>query len=353
MNRLFFFAALLAITVFASLPSCKVQEPRRLVAFYNLENLFDTINTPGVRDREFTPESDKNWNTGRYEQKLRNMASVIVAMADSQDLDAPAVVGLCEMENRDVLEDLVNSGELKDFDYRIVHEDSPDRRGIDVALIYRPEYFQVSQYHSVPLKIYDDDGDRIYTRDQLVVSGELDGEAMHFIVNHWPSRYGGQERSAPFRDDAARLSRSIVDSLSRSNPDDAIILMGDLNDDPDNESVRHHLRAGVKPQPPESDSLFNATAPLFFEGEGTLCYRGVWNMFDQMIVTPNLLEEENGHYYLEKTGVFDSEFLRQQEGDYTGYPFRTYVGDWYHGGYSDHFPSYVILRKKKSGYFMR
>ncbi|MFW5889956.1 MAG: endonuclease/exonuclease/phosphatase family protein, partial [Marinilabiliaceae bacterium] len=168
--------------------SCATEEKRYQVAFYNLENLFDTIDTRGVWDTEFTPEGEKEWDTRRYEKKLNNMASVIYSMAE--EVESPAIVGLCEMENRDVLEDLVNTSPLNDFDYRIVHEDSPDRRGIDVALIYRPELFRVNNSQSVPLIIEDENGERIYTRDQLVVSGLLDGEEIHFVVNHWPSRYG-------------------------------------------------------------------------------------------------------------------------------------------------------------------
>lgn len=352
MNRSFFFPGVILIIAFLSV-SCATEEVRHQVAFYNLENLFDTIDTRGVRDTEFTPDGDKEWDTRRYQKKLNHMASVIVEMAEEEQFDAPAIVGLCEMENRDVLEDLVNTSPLDNFNYRIVHEDSPDRRGIDVALIYRPEYFEVEHFHPVPLMIENEDGDRIYTRDQLVVSGRLDGEEIHFVVNHWPSRYGGRERSKPFRREAARLSRSIVDSIQDKRPPADVIVMGDLNDDPDNTSVQDDLKAGVTPQPAESDSLYNPLASPFFEGKGTLCYRGVWNMFDQLILTPGLLQEKTGSLYFEKAGVFDEEFLRQQEGDYKGYPYRTFVGDWYHGGYSDHFPAYVILKKEEKKLFFR
>ena len=352
MNRPLFYTGIVLIIVFLSV-SCTTEEVRYQVAFYNLENLFDTIDTRGVRDTEFTPDGDKEWDTQRYEKKLNNMASVIVDLAEAEEMEAPAIVGLCEMENREVLEDLVNTSPLNDFDYRIVHVNSPDRRGIDVALIYRSEYFDVEHVHPVPLMIENEDGERIYTRDQLVVSGLLDGEEVHFIVNHWPSRYGGRERSEPFRRAAARLSRSIVDSIQDHHARADVVVMGDLNDDPDNASVQDHLKAGVTPQPVESDSLYNSFAPLFFEGRGTLCYRGVWNMFDQLILTPGLLHDTNGSLYFEKAGVFDEEFLRQQEGDYDGYPFRTFVGDWYHGGYSDHFPAYIILKKEKKKFFLR
>ena len=346
MDRLFFLLIVISVSISLSFPSCKVQRSQKIVAFYNLENLFDTINTFGIRDKEFTPEGKKSWNSMRYAQKLQNMSFVISSMGDLEGTGSPAVVGLCEMENLDVLQDLVDTKLLSKYNYQIVHEDSPDKRGIDVALIYRPEYFSIDTFQSVPLLIYNDEGRRIYSRNQLVVSGDLDGERFHFIVNHWPSRYGGKERSIPFRNEAARLSRFLVDSINAAEPNARIVLMGDLNDDPVDESVKHHLRAGVAPRPLDNDSLFNATASLFFDGQGTLCYRGVWNMFDQIIITPNLLKKENNTHHLTKTGVFDEAFLRQQEGDYKGYPHRTYVGNWYHGGYSDHFPSYIILKKK-------
>ncbi|MFW6389433.1 MAG: endonuclease/exonuclease/phosphatase family protein [Marinilabiliaceae bacterium] len=349
MDRVLIYTGMILMVSLLSV-SCTTEEKRYQVAFYNLENLFDTIDTRGVRDTEFTPEGDKEWDTRRYEKKLNNMASVIYSMAE--EVEAPAIVGLCEMENRDVLEDLVNTSPLNDFDYRIVHEDSPDRRGIDVALIYRPELFRVNDSQSVPLIIEDENGERIYTRDQLVVSGLLDGEEIHFVVNHWPSRYGGRERSEPFRRAAARLSRSIVDSIQEIDDGADVVVMGDLNDDPDDASVQDYLKAGVMPQPLESDSLYNPLASMFFEGKGTLCYRGVWNMFDQIILTPGLLHEQKGSLCFEEAGVFDEEFLRQQEGDYKGYPFRTFVGDWYHGGYSDHFPSWVVLEKEKKGFFL-
>mgnify|MGYP006282999445 CR=1 FL=1 len=328
--------------------SCKPEfseTSRYQIAFYNLENLFDTIDTRDVRDTEFTPGSEKQWNSGKYERKVANMARVIKDVGEAEDFEAPSVVGLCEMENRDVLEDLVGTPALDDYGYRIVHENSPDRRGIDVALIYRPDLFKMDDYRAVPLIIEDESGERIYTRHQLLVSGRLGGEEIHFIVNHWPSRYGGEEQSRPFRKAAARLSRSIVDSIRSEKPDAHIIVMGDLNDDPDNASVKDILKAGVGPQSAESDSLYNALAPLFFQGKGTLCYRDVWNMFDQLILTPGLLKKEKGKLFFEKAGILDHEYLRQQEGDYDGYPFRTFVGDWYHGGYSDHFPSYVVLKR--------
>ncbi|PRZ00912.1 Endonuclease/Exonuclease/phosphatase family protein [Marinilabilia salmonicolor] len=344
MNNLMKGLLLLLVTIVFL--SCQLDENKRVVGFYNLENLFDTIDAPDVRDEEFTPGSEKQWDANRYERKLQNMAAVISGIGAAEGVDAPAVMGLCEMENRGVLEDLVVTDRLKAFNYEIIHKDSPDNRGIDVALIFRPDFFKPESYRAVPLFIEDEEGERLFTRDQLVVTGTFDGDRLHFIVNHWPSRYGGKERSIPLRNAAAELTRSLVDSIKGLDADARVIIMGDLNDDPVDVSVKKYLRAGVTSQDVKSDSLFNATAPLFFQGRGTLCYRDFWNLFDQIIVTPNLMDANSGKHHIVKTEIYDKQYLRQQEGDYSGYPFRTFVGDWYHGGYSDHFSSYVVLKQK-------
>ncbi|WP_430814691.1 endonuclease/exonuclease/phosphatase family protein [Carboxylicivirga sp. RSCT41] len=314
-----------------------------VIGFYNLENLFDTIDAPEVRDEEFTPDGKKAWNTQRYEDKLAKMSSIISVLGDTVANPGPAVMGLCEVENRGVLEDLINHPNLKAYNYQIVHQDSPDKRGIDVALLYRPNYFKVDNVDALPLYIYDqEDGDRIYTRDQLLVTGRIRDEHFHIIVNHWPSRYGGEERSRPSRKAAAQLTRSVVDSLLTINKDANIIVMGDLNDDPHNVSVKDELRAVVKSELSDAD-LYNPLAEQHKPGVGTLCYRGNWNMFDQLIISQNLLNKTTGLRY-QNAFVYDAEQLRQQqEGKYNGYPFRTYVGNRYFGGYSDHFPVFIVL----------
>jgi predicted extracellular nuclease len=345
MNKLFLWLIVVTGIVLFAIPACQSPAEKKVIGFYNLENLFDTIDAPGVRDEEFTPQRKKKWDANRYQRKLQNMASVIAGIGATEEVGAPTVMGLCEMENLQVLQDLVTTDRLKVYNYQIIHQDSPDQRGIDVALIYRPEYFKPDSYSAVPLIVMGRDGERRYTRDQLIVTGDLDGDRLHFIVNHWPSRYGGKERSISLRNAAGELSRSLVDSIRSENPDARIVVMGDLNDDPVDESVKKYLKAGVTSQKVGSDSLFNATAPLFFKGRGTLCYRDFWNLFDQIIVTPNLMKKSSGKHHIVKTEIYDKQYLRQQEGDYSGYPFRTFVGDWYHGGYSDHFSSYIVLKK--------
>jgi len=321
------------------------EDAKAVVGFYNLENLFDTINAEGVFDEEFTPEGRKNWNTNRYQRKKEMLASVIKGIGDTTKVNGPAVMGLCEVENIQVIEDLLGNDHLGAINYKIVHQDAPDKRGIDVALIYQPDLFKLETYKAIPLLIYDEnDGERIYTRDQLLVSGLLLGERTHFIVNHWPSRYGGEERSRPHRNSAAKLSRSIIDSLQAIEPMANVILMGDLNDDPNNVSVKELLRAVVKGEMKEGD-LYNPLAEQHKAGVGTLCYRGFWNMFDQMVITPSLMNGQNGLSY-KGAHIYTNSKMKVKAGDYAGYPFRTYVGNNYHGGYSDHFPVYIVLDKK-------
>lgn len=315
-----------------------------VIAFYNVENLFDTINTEGVQDEDFTPDGLNKWNSERYVEKIGRLAGIISRLgADDGIPGGPAVIGLSEIENRSVLEDLAAHPLLAPAAYRIIHFDSPDLRGIDVGLLYQPRYFEPSGAVSAELPLYDDDGSRIYTRDQLVVSGQFDGNEMHFIVNHWPSRSGGEEASRLRRNAAAALTRSLTDSILSINPEAKIIIMGDLNDDPVNESVKDILRAGDSVDDLGPGDLFNCMFPMFKKGAGSLAYNGVWNLFDQIIVSQGLLENDYSSYGYYAARVYNKEILTQKDGQYKGYPLRTYVGTTYQGGYSDHFPVYIIL----------
>jgi hypothetical protein len=318
-----------------------------IVAFYNLENLFDTIDTPDVRDFEFTPAGPKKWTGKRYWHKINQMADVISKLGTHENIPGPAVIGLSEMENRAVLEDLIATPQLAPFNYKIVHYDSPDKRGVDVALLYRPRYFHLTNSRSVPLIINNEEGRRIFTRDQLVVSGMFDGEPMHFIVNHWPSRWGGEKGSSPLREAAARLSRALVDSIADIDKNAKVIVMGDLNDDPINKSVYEVLNARENPRKLKQDQLFNATGKLYKEGIGSLAYRGKWNLFDQIIMTQSFLNKRDGGYQYRSTRIYNESYIQVQEGSYKGYPFRSFVGNNYQGGYSDHFPVYVVLVKRE------
>jgi hypothetical protein len=314
-----------------------------LVGFYNLENLFDTINDVGfLVSEEYTPEGPNKWTSQRYHDKLKNMAYVISKIGTETSPDGVAILGVSELENRHVLEDLVKEPSIKDRNYQIVHYDSPDLRGVDVALLYQPKYFQVTNSRSLRLYMADTS---FKTRDQLVVSGLLDGEMISVVVNHWPSRSGGERASRPKRNAAGDLSRHIVDSLLTINKNAKIFVMGDLNDDPINPSVKDHLRTKGKQADLQAGDMFNPMLKMYKDGIGSLAYRDTWNLFDQIIISQGLLGEDKSTFKFLHARVFNKDFLKQQEGAYTGYPLRTFAGGVYMNGYSDHFPVYVTLIK--------
>jgi hypothetical protein len=256
----------------------------------------------------------------------------------------PAIIGLCEIENRIVLEDLVKTEPLKSKNYQIVHYDGPDRRGVDVALLYQPTYFKVTNSKSYRLVI--PERDDFFTRDQLMVSGEFQGEMMHFIVNHWPSRSGGESRSRPSRNAAAGLSRSIVDSIQAADPKAKIIHMGDLNDNPDNESVLNILRSKPSNVKMDEGDMFNPFFDMYKKGIGTLAYQDTWSLFDIISVSQPLIEKDFTSYRFYRSFVFNKPLLQQQTGRFKGYPFRSFAGGQYLGGFSDHFPTYILLVKE-------
>lgn len=311
------------------------------VAFYNLENLFDTINDPKTNDSEFTPEGSNQWTWDRYQSKLARMASVITQIGDDFIKGGPTVIGFSEVENRRVLEDLILTDALKDAGYSIVHYDSPDRRGVDVALFFKKKDFRLVHTASVRMEMPGQPG--FYTRDQLVVSGIVDGDTLSVVVNHWPSR-GNDE---PYRIAAATTTRKIADSLFQRNVNANILIMGDLNDDPVDISVNQVLGAQGKESKVKPKGLFNPMWKMYKDGIGSLAYKDSWNLFDQIIVSEPLIREANTSWKLYRSRVFNRPFLIQQEGQYAGYPFRTFAGGAYAGGYSDHLPVYVILVKEK------
>ena len=340
------------LVLFCSLQSVKAQQQVRagLIAFYNLENLFDTLDTPGVLDEEFTPEGPNKWTGTRYMEKLDNMAMAISRIGEDDGWSGgPAVLGVSEIENRSVLEDLAAHPLLRESNYQIVHYDSPDRRGVDVALMYRPRFFSVTASASPSLPLINDEGEPVYTRDQLVVSGIFDGEPMHFIVGHWPSRSGGELTTRPRRNAAAALSRRLVDSLLTIDSNAKVFVMGDLNDDPVDESLRKYLRASGNPERLKEGEMFNTMFPLFKRGIGSLNYRDGMNLFDQIVVTSSLLGSDYSTYRFRHARVFNPPFLIQKDGQYKGYPLRSFVGTVWQGGFSDHFPVYVVIVRSSTG----
>ena len=317
----------------------------RAVAFYNVENLFDTENDSLTLDDDRTPEGKDGWTQERYEQKVANIAKVLSQIGTVTTQTSPDIIGLCEIENKKVLEDLVSHPNLQKMNYGIVHFDSPDERGIDVAFIYKRAVFLPTSFQSRRLLLQNVDGERDYTRDQLVVGGLLDDEQIYCIVNHWPSRSGGVARSKPKRLAAAKLNKRIIDSILEIDQSAKIISMGDLNDDPINDSHRKILKTNGNQKNLEENDLFNPMEKLFSKGIGSLAYRDKWNLFDQIYFTANLLEKEGGSYRFWKANVFTATYLFSKKGKYKGYPFRTYAGGNYTGGYSDHFPVYMHLIK--------
>ena len=316
------------------------------MAFYNVENLFDTKNDSLVFDDERTPNGSYRWTRDKYAKKVTAIARVISQIGAKKTGSSPDIIGLCEVENATVVQHLIQDSQLEDNDYGIVHFDSPDERGIDVALLYKKAAFLPTSAKSQRLLLFDAEGFRDYTRDQLIVGGLLDQEQFYFIVNHWPSRSGGESRSKPFRMEAARLNRKILDSIWHLDPTAKIIEMGDFNDDPTSDSIKKVLKTTATPRSLDSTRLFNPMENLFRKGLGTLAYRDRWNMFDQLLLSQNLTGEPSERYSFWKAGVYHPDYLKNNIGKYKGYPFRTYVGTTYQGGFADHFPVYQYLLRK-------
>jgi predicted extracellular nuclease len=312
------------------------------IAFYNVENLFNTTHDEGKKDEEYLPTSEKQWDKEKYEQKQKNLAKVISQLGDA---DGPEILGLCEVENLEVLEDLIKQKALKSEKYGIVHFESGDYRGIDNALIYKKKAFQVT--NSRVFKI-DFPGGGYTSRDILLVSGLMGGDEIHFLVNHFPSRRGGQAKSEPKRVLVATKLREVVESLMKVNPNAKIVIMGDFNDETTDKSIQQVLMAKGKNFDASKGELYNAMANLDNEGHGSYNYKDNWQMLDQIIMSPNMFEAKSGWDYIYKSSaVYSEDYLRQTEpAKYRGYPNRTFAGRKYLGGYSDHFPVYIKIEKK-------
>jgi len=315
------------------------------IIFYNVENLFDTEDDPLTDDNEFTPDSEKSWDHDKYGKKLKDIARVLSSVNSS---DLPEIIGLCEIENRKVLEELVNIRSLRKGNYSIVHSESPDNRGIDVALLYRADEFSVHESESVPV-IFPFDSS-MTTRDILYVTGkEKDGESFYFFVNHWSSRGQGEKETEPKRIYAAVTLRKKIDALMNRDPHAKIVIMGDFNDEPTNRSIFEMLIANNKRKNASERELYNLMYDLHnIDNAGTYFYRGNWNMLDQLIVSQSLLREKTGYH----TGFDSGKILKQQwmlyhDQQFDEYvPNKTYGGPEYYGGISDHLPVYVTLVKE-------
>ncbi len=319
------------------------------VGFYNLENLFDTLDTPDKNDSEFLPNGNYHWTADKYAQKQANMAKVVSQLGTELNPDGVGILGVAEIENRIVLEDLVKQPALAARNYQIVHHDSPDERGIDCAFLYQEKYFHLLGSKAFKVDLSDPrSGGFDKTRDVVYMAGILPGgDTLHLMVGHWPSRRGGESASAWARGAAAATCRSVVDSLQKINPMAKIFVMGDLNDDPTSPSLVEVLRGRENSQKMKKSDMYNPTIEPYKTGGGTLAYRDAWNLFDQMLTSKGLVSERVGGWQFYKFIVFRRDWLLATEGQYKGYPFRTFDGDLFINGYSDHLPVYSFLLKKK------
>ncbi len=305
------------------------------IAFYNLENLFDAQDNPDTLDNDFTPKGFKRWTPKRYRKKVSNLAHTIVRIGMESTERPPTLVGIAEVENAKVIEDLIETGPLKKINYGYVHYDSPDERGIDTGLLYNKDYFVVLFSEPIPLMVYNGEGVRDTTRDILYVHGKLNGEPAHVFVNHWPSRRDGDVKTEYKRLEAAKTLRRKMDEIQATYKDPNYIIMGDFNDNPDSKSIQTLLN---------DSGLYNPMEKLGSPYRGSANYRRSWSMFDQIIVSHNFFNFEKGTHSFAHANIFDEHTLMERKGKYKGNPYRTYVGRKYIGGYSDHFPVYVQLK---------
>lgn len=338
------------------------------VAFYNVENLFDTLHDAGKNDYEYLPDGKNAWGKMKYEAKLHNMARVISELCTDKIPAGPAVIGLSEVENRSALNDLVRQPAIAGRNYQVVHVDGPDRRGVDCAFLYNPRQFQLESHMLVPyyykseeqpdvdFGFYADNDGRVraygelrgdtthITRGFLVMTGRLAGERMHFIVCHWPSRAAGSEA----RERGGEQVRQLKEALLKQDPGSKVVIMGDMNDDPNDKSMRQALGCKHKAADARRDNdLFNPWwHTLYKVGQGTLFYDGKWNLFDQIVFTGNCLGDDRSSLKYFKHEIFVRDYLFQQEGRYKGNPLRTHAGGVWLNGYSDHLPVYVYFVKQ-------
>lgn len=347
-NTFFSFFFLLFLSFLGTSQNKSKQYKIRTLAFYNLENLFDTINNPNKND-EASPMMQLKVNRSKvYWDKIDKLASVLSKIGVDKTKTSPAIIGVCEIENKAVLEDLVNSKHLKKMNYDIIHYESPDKRGIDVALLYQRKYFNPINHESFTPNIFKD-GYRVYTRDQLLVSGYLDDELIHVIVNHWPSRRGGEAESRRLREKAAYQNIKILEKIKESDANAKVFIMGDFNDDPINSSFKKVLQTKSKKKNLNTGDLFNPYEEMFKKGLNTLVHRDKINLFDQIVVTSALLNKKKkdfSSYKMYDAMIFNKRFLTTKKGPYKGYPFRSFSRGKYIGGYSDHYPVYLYLIKE-------
>lgn len=314
-----------------------VQEHLHTFAFYNTENFFDIFDDAQTQDNDFLPKSNKRWTAKRYKNKLRKLSYTIANIGRKETGKHPALIGLAEVENAAVILDLIQNKHLQNCNYKFVHYNSKDERGIDVALVYDASVFQVLTSEKYEVELRNDAGLPDYTRDILLVSGNFNHEKIHVIVNHWSSRRDGEKETEHKRLAAANKVAEIISAIKINNPEAKIIIIGDFNDTPTNNSIKYLV---------DAYSLFNPMEQLMSFSRGTTRHFMQWYLFDQILFSTGFLTQTGDGLKFVKADIFDEDFLKLFNGKYKGSPYRTYIGKKYKGGYSDHFPVYAILKTK-------
>jgi len=344
MQKKYYLPAFLIFLLTAFTACAQSSTEKCAVAFYNLENLFDPADDPARHDEDFTPSGVNHYTREIYQQKLHNMATVLSKIAVDKIPEGPALYGLAEIENEQVLLDLVSQPELSRRNLKIVHFESPDTRGIDVALLYHPGRFRLLTATAVPVDITEK-GRKEYTRDILLTKGLLGTDTVYIMVCHWPSRRGGEASSRWKRNKAAGICRKIADSIFAANMATPVIIMGDMNDDPVSESITKVIGARSKEKEIRPGSFFNPWVKYYRRGTGTLSFNDSWNLFDQIILSYSFVDRASKGWKFTSAEIFDRAFLKTSFGKYKGYPHRSFSGNTWINGYSDHFPTCIYLSK--------
>jgi len=318
-----------------------VAQTKYNIVFYNVENLFDTWDDPATSDEEFTPRGLRHWTLVRFDHKISMIYKALITSGNGQ---FPDIIGLAEVENLWVLEQLISKTPLNRFPYGIIHKESPDHRGIDIAMFYRRESFYPLEYRYYPLIM---NGETVATREMLYVTGIVNSkDTLHIFGNHWPSRYSGLLETKELREASARLLREKIDDLQKNYESPKIVVLGDFNENPQDYPILQILKAENAIDPFSGESLYNLSANWPKPGRGTMKFQSQWFVFDQIMVTGNLLISEKGIYATpDNAKIVDLPFLFQPDEKFGGQKlFRTYYGFDYQGGFSDHLPVMIQLQ---------
>jgi len=343
-----FLSGICLFFIFSGFAQNSSSQYRLMVAgFYNLENFFDTINDPLKFDDDFTPNGSYHYNSKIYNDKLERLSDVLSQIGTDVTPDGLAFWGTAEVENIDVLLDLVTMPKIADRNYKPIIYSGGDARGINCAFLYNPKYFKPVYSTSIPVDLKKAVKDGKPTRDILWVRGILTGiDTIDIFVGHWPSRRGGETLTTPMRNYVAGIIKNYADSIRAFNKGAKILVMGDLNDNPTDESIIKYLGATGKKEAMTSDKFFNPFIEFYKKGYGTLAHNDAWGLFDQIILSNGWMNQEQKGWFFQKAQIFKKDFMIQQSGKYKGYPKRTWNFSEYNYGYSDHFPTYIQLLQK-------